>query len=284
MIALMSGLIPIVLIDMVQGKVKAMTAYITTEPFFLDKAGIPYVIFSPRSYGVDFYGDNFFTKKELVNKDDSIVRSFRNATIRGWEYAKSNPDTVIEWILKEYNQSISKEYLKFEADLSIDLMTNLVKPGYMSRDRWNYIAEVYREAGMLETIPDMDEFFFEDPVPAALPRWIIPLILSVLASSAFLLGIALYLRRLNYNLRKEIAEREAAESRLTESNESLLKAVNEIKSLHGILPICSYCKKIRDDGGYWSQVEVYIQQHSDADFSHSICPDCVKKYYPNHKS
>lgn len=60
----------------------------------------------------------------------------------------------------------------------------------------------------------------------------------------------------------------------------LQEAFARIKTLSGLLPICSYCKKIRDETGYWSQVEVYIQKHSDADFSHSICSECMKKYFP----
>ena len=60
----------------------------------------------------------------------------------------------------------------------------------------------------------------------------------------------------------------------------LKKAISEIKQLSGFLPICSHCKKIRDDKGYWSQIESYIRDHSDAEFSHSICPDCAKKHYP----
>ena len=59
----------------------------------------------------------------------------------------------------------------------------------------------------------------------------------------------------------------------------LEKALAEVKTLQGILPICSFCKKIRDDSGYWNQVEVYVRDRSDADFSHSICPDCARKHY-----
>jgi hypothetical protein len=61
---------------------------------------------------------------------------------------------------------------------------------------------------------------------------------------------------------------------------TLKKALGEVKTLRGILPICSFCKKIRDDKGYWDQVEVYISQHTDADFSHSVCPECMAKHYP----
>ena len=61
----------------------------------------------------------------------------------------------------------------------------------------------------------------------------------------------------------------------------LQKAANEIKTLQGILPICSHCKKIRDDKGYWNRIESYIHEHSDAEFSHGICPECAEKYYPD---
>jgi PAS domain S-box-containing protein len=61
----------------------------------------------------------------------------------------------------------------------------------------------------------------------------------------------------------------------------LQDAMASIKSLKGLLPICASCKKIRDDQGYWSQIEVYISEHSDAEFSHGICPDCARRLYPD---
>jgi len=60
----------------------------------------------------------------------------------------------------------------------------------------------------------------------------------------------------------------------------LKEALSKVKTLSGLLPICANCKKIRDDKGYWNQIEVYIRDHSEADFSHSICPECAKKLYP----
>ncbi len=67
---------------------------------------------------------------------------------------------------------------------------------------------------------------------------------------------------------------------LNKTVENLQNALTEVKILRGILPICSFCKKIRDDDGYWNQLEVYIRDHSDADFTHGVCPVCVKKHYP----
>jgi len=66
-----------------------------------------------------------------------------------------------------------------------------------------------------------------------------------------------------------------------QARNNLEKAVKEVKNLSGLLPICSSCKKVRDDKGYWNQIESYIESHSEADFSHSICPECAKKLYPD---
>ena len=71
------------------------------------------------------------------------------------------------------------------------------------------------------------------------------------------------------------------QARLNQKIEELQEALEHIRTLQGILPICSFCKKIRDDQGYWRQVEVYVRDHSDADFSHGICPDCMKRHYPD---
>jgi len=58
------------------------------------------------------------------------------------------------------------------------------------------------------------------------------------------------------------------------------EALAEVKTLSGLLPICSSCKSVREDGGYWQRIEKYIQTHSQAQFSHAICPDCMVKLYP----
>ena len=61
----------------------------------------------------------------------------------------------------------------------------------------------------------------------------------------------------------------------------LQEALAKVKTLSGFLPICASCKKIRDDKGYWNQIEAYISEHSAAEFSHGICPECVEKLYPD---
>lgn len=79
----------------------------------------------------------------------------------------------------------------------------------------------------------------------------------------------------------DITEKKEIELEKQRLTQELQTALNDVKVLSGLLPICSSCKNVRDDNGYWDKIETYISRHSDADFSHGICPDCAKKLYPD---
>ena len=79
----------------------------------------------------------------------------------------------------------------------------------------------------------------------------------------------------------DITERKTIEKEKEKLIEELQEALSEVQTLRGILPICSFCKNIRDDKGYWRQVESYFQHHSGILFSHSLCPQCAHEHYPN---
>ena len=79
---------------------------------------------------------------------------------------------------------------------------------------------------------------------------------------------------------QNISARIKAENVKAELIDELQEALDRVNLLGGLLPICASCKKIRDDKGYWNQIEIYIRDHSEAEFSHGICPDCAKKLYP----
>lgn len=83
------------------------------------------------------------------------------------------------------------------------------------------------------------------------------------------------------NSKRAEANFNKAESKLNSTVIDLKKALSEVKKLQGILPICSHCKKIRDDQGSWQGIEKYVHERSDVQFSHGICPECAKKYYPD---
>lgn len=84
------------------------------------------------------------------------------------------------------------------------------------------------------------------------------------------------------NARLEVGRRMLAlQDRLAGKIQELQDALTQIKTLRGIVPICANCKKIRDDKGYWNQVEAYVSAHSEALFSHGVCPECMAKLYPD---
>lgn len=87
--------------------------------------------------------------------------------------------------------------------------------------------------------------------------------------------------RLYERAQQEIDQRRVAEAELETAVDELRQALAEVKTLSGLLPICAHCKKIRDDQGYWQSVEVYVRDRSDAQFSHGICPDCMRELYPD---
>jgi hypothetical protein len=129
------------------------------------------------------------------------------------------------------------------------------------------------EAKMLELTlyarKKADSFIELSKIEQSKLEWIIFImtLLGVLAS------IAISISAINRVLKSE--------NLLRNKNIALQKALDEIQTLQGILPICSFCKHIRNDQGYYEQIEDYIQKHSGVDFSHTICPSCVKKHYPD---
>ncbi len=83
---------------------------------------------------------------------------------------------------------------------------------------------------------------------------------------------------------RDVTERRRVEEELKKSVDQLQKALSEVRTLSGMLPICASCKKIRDDEGYWSQIEAYVETHTHAQFSHGMCPDCLTVFFPKSPS
>nr|WP_320011903.1 transporter substrate-binding domain-containing protein [uncultured Desulfobulbus sp.] len=92
------------------------------------------------------------------------------------------------------------------------------------------------------------------------------------------MGLFLYWNR---NLKLEIRARKKIEDERNELITELNKSLQEVKTLQGFLPICSHCRKVREDSGYWQKIETYIQEHTDTRFTHGICPDCMRELYPH---
>jgi len=184
---------------LMQGQTEAISGYVSDEPYYFKQAKYPYQTFSPRSVGIDFYGDNLFTSElELKNHPDR-VKAFRAATMRGWQYAKEHRDDVIDLILTKYSKRHTREYLHHESDQMIPLLQpNLIEIGYMNSGRWRHIADTYASIGLLPANFPLDGFLYEPP-EGNLKR-LYRYLGGALAAVFVVSFIALYIYRVNRRL------------------------------------------------------------------------------------
>ena len=148
---------------LIEGRTDAYNAYITNEPYRLRQLGIPYTVFEPRNFGVDFYGDTLVTTEAVINRNPEMVRRFREATLKGWRFAVNHPDEVIDLIQTHYNtQNKSRDHHEYEAREIIRLILPGVVPvGYMNEERWRNIEQVFLKQGLMADEIDMQRFLYQ---------------------------------------------------------------------------------------------------------------------------
>ena len=258
---------------LISGEVDAMSAYSTDEPFLLLNQEFEYSTFSPRAGGIDFYGDTLFTTEKQIKEHPERVATFLEASLKGWRYALDNTEEIVDLILSDYTTRHSREHLLFEAEKTKRLiMADVVELGYMNPGRWQYIANILNEFNLTPNDFSLEGFIYDrNPTPNL--RWLYFSLFGavIIAGVAFLLVWRFY--KMNHLLKWEINERQKIINQLEEAN-------SHIKILRGILPICVYCKGIRDDKGYWNQLEQYLSEYSDVQFSHGVCEKCLNEHYP----
>ena len=143
------------------GKVSAISGYVSNEPYELSLVGFPYVIYSPRTAGIDVYGDNLFTSEAEIRKHPERVALFRQASIRGWEYVISNPEKATE-IVRKYAPEFSDKKAAFEVPrINALVRSDLVPVGYMNEERWKNTVQIYQEAGALRADFDLTGFIYD---------------------------------------------------------------------------------------------------------------------------
>ena len=218
---------------LIKGEVDAMSGYSTDEAFLLKQAGFAYKTFSPRSGGIDFYGDTLFTTEAELRQNPTRVQAFVDASLKGWAYALNNPEEIIQLILTRYSQRHTREHLRFEAEQTQRLIRHdIVELGYMNLGRWRHIAEVY---GVLDMMPKgftLGGFLRRAPEPVDVAGLYIIIAVS-LAAVLVIGGVSVRFFQLNVNLRRQIADRLAVEARLRESEEELRRITN-VDSLTGV--------------------------------------------------
>jgi class 3 adenylate cyclase/ABC-type nitrate/sulfonate/bicarbonate transport system substrate-binding protein len=158
--------------DLLSGKADAMVAYSTNEPFVLDQLGAPYQTFSPRAYGIDFYGDSLCTSAQQVKTHPERVRAFLAASLNGWQYALSHKEEIVDLILRRYSRQKSRDALLFEAIHTEALVQpDLIELGSQNAQHWKNIADIYRDLGMLSagSEPEWLIFRIDD---SGVPGWL----------------------------------------------------------------------------------------------------------------
>lgn len=194
---------------LLDGDVDAMPAYSTDQVFLMEQAGVPYSQFSPRSAGIDFYGDVLFTSEQELKRHPDRVRRFVEATLRGWYYALSHREELVHLIHADYSQRHTPAHLLFEAEQTRRLMTpELVEIGHMNPGRWRHIADTYAELGMMPANYPLDDFLPPREAPVQdYTRYYLILGAAFLVV-ALAVWISLYFSRLNTALRREVAQRQ----------------------------------------------------------------------------
>jgi len=214
--------------DLIEGRVDAMSAYGTDEPYTLKREGVEFHAFTARSGGIDFYGDNLYTTENEIRHHPDRVRAFRAASLRGWEYALAHQEEIVDLILDRYSKRHTREHLLFEAGKTAELMhPGVIEVGHMNPGRWRHIADTYAEFGMLPRDFPLDGFIY-DPNPRPDEAWVYWAVGAALFLAVAALGWVLPLYRLNRQLRHEIAERRKAEAELRRARD-VAEAANQAK-------------------------------------------------------
>ncbi|CAN7727833.1 PAS domain S-box protein [Duganella sp. LjRoot269] len=158
--------------DLLEGRVDAMSIYISEAPYVLDRSSVQYEIASPRSKGDDFYGDTLYTTESELREHPLRAQALRDATLRGWNYAMAHQGEIADLIRARYPERHSREHLMFEAQHIAPLLEQgLIELGYSNPERWRAIARAYIEQGMLPADFKLDGFLYQPPAGNPLLRY-----------------------------------------------------------------------------------------------------------------
>ena len=200
--------------DLVDGKTDAFNSYLTNEPFYLRQQGVAYTVLDPRRYGLDFYSDILFTTEQELQDNPERVHAFREASLRGWQYAMEHPAEIIDLLQRKYHVEKSRAHLEYEAASMRDLIQpELVQIGHMNPGRWRHMADTLVNIGMLPPGYSLDGFLYDTDRTAEVTELKRITTLSLLATAV--LGVLLAVFAVMYRrMRCEIQRREAAEAEI----------------------------------------------------------------------
>lgn len=150
-------------LKLINKEVEASPAYLSNEPYYLKKKGLEFNIINPAHYGFDLYGDILFTSENEIKNYPFRTKKFKEASLKGWEYALDNIEETIELIYKKYSKNKSKEHLRHEANALKDMIVkNSVPLGTLDKGRVQYIYNMYRSLGLINKDLDFENFIFDE--------------------------------------------------------------------------------------------------------------------------
>lgn len=221
--------------QLLNGNVDAMTAYITDEPFILNRKSFDFTVISPLSGGIDFYGDLLFTTEKYLKSNPDLVSRFRKASLKGWEYALNNKSEIVDVIYDKYSKRHSKEHLMYEAGRMDNLiMANVVEIGYTNPGRINNIIQIYKDNGMIPGSTNSENLLYSDFLNhKSNVNW---MLIGILFAVILLISITLYIfYSLSLRLKKEIRDHKIVQEFLTESRETYRLLTENMKDVFWIL-------------------------------------------------
>jgi PAS domain S-box-containing protein len=218
------------------------------DPCVLEQLGIPYLSFSPRASGIDFYSDNLITSEKQIKAHPERVAAFRSASLKGWQYALAHKEEIVDLILRRYSQAKNRDALLFEANQTETLVQpDLIELGYQNPARWRAIAETYHSLGMLReaTVP---KGLIYRPEGEGVPLW-----LRVALTGAAILGlvatlVTLWIARLNRRLSSEIVERREAEHEIQRATAQAESARQQLMAMSEALPLAMFQMEFKAGG------------------------------------
>jgi len=215
-----------------QGREAAKVVYVSNEPFLIRGREHEYLLLTPRSAGIDLFGNVLYSSEALLRQRPETVRAFREATLKGLVYALAHSGEIADLILASYNtQNKSRAHLLFEADQIRELTRpDIVEPGYMSPGRWRHVVEVYAQQKKMPADFDLAGFLY-NPTPPQTPAWVRWALLAALVGMLVALAVVARVRAFNHKLLREINERRQAETALQASEAKYRELVDNANAI-----------------------------------------------------
>jgi diguanylate cyclase (GGDEF)-like protein/PAS domain S-box-containing protein len=247
--------------DLIDKKVDVISASSTKELFYLDRVRFPYQVYTPRSVGIDFYGNNLFTSELELKAHPKRVEAFRSASLRGWDYAMQHPQEIANLIFTRYSKEHPLDFYLFEAKQMKPLLRrDLIGIGTINPGRWRHIADVYAELGLVPRDASIEGLLYNIHRFQFNLKWLN--IYQVIGVTVMIIIsiITVYIYRINRRLARSIAENSKTAAALAERERLWRTVINTspdgitIASLDGVIRQVS--SRVTSMFGYQSADEI----------------------------